>query len=123
MGTAQIHHTLVDFNRPIAVIPSLAIHLDREANSKRSINAQTDIPPITARAPQQLPDLLREQIIAALSLEEIRKPRTSTSLPGIYRFTTLKRHQPSVCSMSSFAARGSTTSCLFLSDARAASSG
>ena len=68
MGTAQIHHTLVDFNRPIAVIPSLAIHLDREANSKRSINAQTDIPPITARAPQQLPDLLREQIIAALSL-------------------------------------------------------
>ena len=70
MGAGQVHHTLVDFNRPIAIIPSLAIHLDRDANSKRTINAQTDIPPITARAPQQLPDLLREQVIASLSLEE-----------------------------------------------------
>ena len=37
---------LVDFREPIAVIPSLAIHLDREANKKRSINPQTDILPI-----------------------------------------------------------------------------
>ena len=38
--------TLVDFRDPIAVIPSLAIHLDREANKKRAINPQTDILPI-----------------------------------------------------------------------------
>jgi aspartyl aminopeptidase len=37
---------LVDFRQPIAVIPSLAIHLDREANKKRSINPQTDILPV-----------------------------------------------------------------------------
>jgi aspartyl aminopeptidase len=37
---------LVDFRVPLAVIPSLAIHLDREANKSRSINAQTDIVPI-----------------------------------------------------------------------------
>jgi len=37
---------LVDFERPIALIPSLAIHLDREANKSRSVNAQTDIKPI-----------------------------------------------------------------------------
>ncbi|MDC0404150.1 M18 family aminopeptidase [Porticoccaceae bacterium] len=37
---------LVDFKRPMAVIPSLAIHLDREANSRRTINPQTDIKPI-----------------------------------------------------------------------------
>jgi aspartyl aminopeptidase len=37
---------LVDFRDPIAVIPSLAIHLDREANKSRSVNAQTDIVPI-----------------------------------------------------------------------------
>lgn len=36
----------VDFKRPMAVIPSLAIHLDREANSRRTINPQTDIKPI-----------------------------------------------------------------------------
>jgi aspartyl aminopeptidase len=37
---------LLDFKRPVAVIPSLAIHLDRNANSERSINAQKDIVPI-----------------------------------------------------------------------------
>lgn len=42
----QLRNALIDFRRAIAVIPSLAIHLDREANSKRSINAQTDIPPL-----------------------------------------------------------------------------
>lgn len=30
--------TLVDFRKPIAFIPSLAIHLDREANSNRTVN-------------------------------------------------------------------------------------
>ena len=40
---------LVDFREPVAVIPSLAIHLDREANKKRSINPQTDIVPLLAR--------------------------------------------------------------------------
>lgn len=39
---------LIDFTRPVAVIPSLAIHLDREANQNRSINAQKDLPPVLA---------------------------------------------------------------------------
>ena len=43
--------TLVNFEDPIAVIPSLAIHLDREANSNRSVNAQTDIPPVLLKLP------------------------------------------------------------------------
>lgn len=37
---------LINIDRPIAIIPSLAIHLDRDANSSRSINAQTDIVPL-----------------------------------------------------------------------------
>jgi len=49
-GHGELQACLVDFRRPIAVIPSLAIHLDREANSKRSINAQTDILPILGHA-------------------------------------------------------------------------
>ncbi|PHM16594.1 MAG: M18 family aminopeptidase [Sulfuricurvum sp. PD_MW2] len=40
--------SLININRPIAMIPSLAIHLDREANSSRTINAQNDIVPIIA---------------------------------------------------------------------------
>lgn len=39
---------LIDINRPIGVVSSLAIHLDREANSNRSINSQTDIVPLMA---------------------------------------------------------------------------
>ena len=46
----ELVHPLVDFKRPLAVIPSLAIHLDTEANKNRSINAQTDIPPIVMQS-------------------------------------------------------------------------
>ncbi len=42
----QIHSALINFIDPIAVIPSLAIHLHREANSANAINAQKHLPPI-----------------------------------------------------------------------------
>jgi aspartyl aminopeptidase len=42
----ELCKALVDFRKPLAVVPSLAIHLDREANASRSINAQTDIVPL-----------------------------------------------------------------------------
>lgn len=42
----QIQETLIDVQKPIAIIPSLAIHLDRQANEERTINKQTDLPPI-----------------------------------------------------------------------------
>lgn len=42
---------LVNFSRAIAFIPSLAIHLDREVNKNRTINPQTDIPPVLAQLP------------------------------------------------------------------------
>lgn len=45
-GAGRQGSCLVDFRRPIAIIPSLAIHLDREVNQKRSINAQSDLPPL-----------------------------------------------------------------------------
>ena len=48
--------TLVNFEDPIAVIPSLAIHLDREANKNRTVNPQTDIPPILLKLPMSETD-------------------------------------------------------------------
>jgi aspartyl aminopeptidase len=42
----KMHNVLINFKRAIATIPSLAIHLDREANSGRSINAQNEINPL-----------------------------------------------------------------------------
>jgi aspartyl aminopeptidase len=42
----QLASTLIDYRDPLATIPSLAIHLDREANTNRNINPQTDIRPV-----------------------------------------------------------------------------
>lgn len=58
---------LVDLREPLAVVPSLAIHLDREANDKRSINRQTQLPAVIARVggPHDsfdLRDALRERL-------------------------------------------------------------
>lgn len=45
-----VKSALIDFQKPIAVVPSLAIHLDKEANSNRTVNSQTDMPPIVMLA-------------------------------------------------------------------------
>lgn len=42
----NLKNALINIRQPIAVIPSLAIHLDPEANKQRSINAQLQLPPI-----------------------------------------------------------------------------
>lgn len=43
-------HCLLDFKRPIANIPSLAIHLDRAANDGRALNPQEHMSPILFQA-------------------------------------------------------------------------
>lgn len=42
----EVRTALLDLRDPVAVIPSLAIHLDREVNTQRSINAQQHLPPV-----------------------------------------------------------------------------
>ncbi len=42
----QLRTALIDYREAIAIVPSLAIHLDKEANKNRSINPQTDILPV-----------------------------------------------------------------------------
>ena len=42
----KIRSSLIDVQKKIAIIPSLAIHLDRNANEKKTVNKQTDICPI-----------------------------------------------------------------------------
>ena len=41
---------LVDFERPVGIIPNLAIHLDRDANKGRKINPQDELPLVISRA-------------------------------------------------------------------------
>lgn len=45
----KVESQLIDFKLPIAIIPNLAIHLNREANQGWAINAQTELPPILAQ--------------------------------------------------------------------------
>ncbi|MDH5767226.1 MAG: M18 family aminopeptidase, partial [Gammaproteobacteria bacterium] len=49
----EIAHALINFENPVAIIPSLAIHLDREANENRKVNAQTDLPPVIMKLPNE----------------------------------------------------------------------
>lgn len=46
----SLKSSLIDLRRPVAIIPSLAIHLDREANQSKSVNAQKDLPPVLSIA-------------------------------------------------------------------------
>lgn len=43
-AAGELQHQLIDFKRALGTVPSLAIHLDREANSGRSVNAQLHLP-------------------------------------------------------------------------------
>jgi len=65
-GAGKMASALIDFARPVAVIPSLAIHLDRDANNSRSINAQKDLPPVVmqvgADESVSFTELLRDQL-------------------------------------------------------------
>jgi len=63
-AAGNIINSLVNLREPIAVIPSLAIHLDREANNARKVNPETDVPPVLLQEDEsfRLASLIAEQI-------------------------------------------------------------
>lgn len=66
-AAGELRVALVDFREAIAVIPSLAIHLDREANNSRAINPQTAIVPVLCQLGEgeqcDFRELLRERLL------------------------------------------------------------
>ena len=74
----SLHSVNINFERIIGTIPSLAIHLDREANTERKINPQTDIPPLLMQADetQTFNDLLIQQIKTEHPNIEIKRVMT-----------------------------------------------
>ncbi len=62
----NIKSVLIDFKKAMASIPSLAIHLDREANKNRTVNAQNHLPPIVMQVEEynktNFRDLLLQQV-------------------------------------------------------------
>ena len=63
----------VDAKKSIAIIPSLAIHLDREVNEKKSVNAQTDICPIISTNKEfDFENFLKELLVSG-GVEDIKE--------------------------------------------------
>ena len=50
--SGAIGNQLINLVKPVATIPSLAIHLDKEANENRSINKQLHLPPVLMKMPE-----------------------------------------------------------------------
>ncbi|WP_010485061.1 M18 family aminopeptidase [Pseudomonas sp. S9] len=65
----KVESQLINFELPIAVIPNLAIHLNREANSGWAINKQTEMPPILAQVAGTEPVDFRALLANQLALE------------------------------------------------------
>lgn len=60
----KLLHRLINFENPVAIIPSLAIHLDRNANEGRAVNPQKQMSPVLFQgdAPLDLRDLLLQTL-------------------------------------------------------------
>jgi aspartyl aminopeptidase len=68
-----IKETLIDVKKPIATIPSLAIHLDDKANKDKTINKQTDLSPIlTSQEDFDFDEFLKEQLMAC-GVDDVEK--------------------------------------------------
>lgn len=69
-SNGELFHELIDFKRAIAIIPNLAIHLDRDANSTRKINAQQHLPLIIGQ--QQTLSQQKDFDFKTIVLEELK---------------------------------------------------
>lgn len=70
---------LIDFKRPLLTIPTVAIHLDRDANTEKSIDKQKLLPPLFAqKISEQLPDF--HQVLLQRTKEQHPKAKISRIL-------------------------------------------
>lgn len=81
MADGRLQVLLVDINRPLLCIPSVAIHFNREANSSNTIDKQKHLPPIIAQAIDgQLPKL------RALVLDQIKRDHPGAAVTELLAF-------------------------------------
>lgn len=62
----ELVSVLVDFESAVATVPSLAIHLNREANRNNTVNAQSDMPLVLGIGDYEFKTLLQEQCAGQL---------------------------------------------------------
>lgn len=91
----KIESVMINFERAIATVPSLAIHLDREANNSRTINKQTDLPPVLAIMGENAPDL------NSILMAEVRKQFASVESILDYELFFYDTQPPAVIGLES----------------------
>lgn len=69
----ELQHGLIDYQDPIGVVPSLAIHLDREANKDRTVNPQLHLPVLLGQGDEKLD--LRQMLAQKLAAEGVEVDR------------------------------------------------
>ncbi|MCI5163481.1 MAG: M18 family aminopeptidase, partial [Candidatus Electrothrix sp. AX5] len=74
-GSTKLQSSLIDFKRPIAIIPNLAIHLNSEANKMQEVNRQTDMVPLLSLTEEEEPDFLK------IIERQLRSQSSKDSLP------------------------------------------
>lgn len=96
--TGQIRDTLVDFHEPVAFIPSLAIHLDPDANKNRSVNPQKHLPAILLQCEESAKPDLR-----SLLLQRIADDRETSGVEAVLDFdlSLYDTQRPGVVGMNS----------------------
>ncbi len=67
----QIEMQLIDWQKAIAVIPSLAIHLDRDANDHRNINKQQHLAPVLMPLPAAGDDVSFQALLLELLNDQL----------------------------------------------------
>ncbi|QJQ96479.1 MULTISPECIES: M18 family aminopeptidase [Halomonadaceae] len=69
----RLQGVLLNVDRPVAIVPSLAIHLDREANNGRALNAQTQMAPVILQGGDKadLTTLLQRWLYEQHDLEQV----------------------------------------------------
>ncbi len=75
-GQNGLREQLFQVDQPVAIIPSLAIHLDREVNQGKALNAQTQMAPVIWQAgpgqtPPSIESLLKRWLAEQHGLEDI----------------------------------------------------
>ncbi|XKH59322.1 M18 family aminopeptidase [Halomonas sediminis] len=69
----HLESVLLNVDKPIAIIPSLAIHLDRDVNNGRAVNPQTQMAPVVMQSEQtELAPLLEGWLHEQHGLENIQ---------------------------------------------------
>lgn len=91
----KIESVMINVERAIATVPSLAIHLDREANNSRTINKQTDLPPVLAIMGENAPDL------NSILMAEVRKQFASVESILDYELFFYDTQPPAVIGLES----------------------